>query len=168
MVCLAQTMYLSCIKISTISKRTKSIFHLSHITMEYLWVHPKWFLSLWYIWCKPCTYFAPTLTLSPYTLKRDSTWPKSPSSYIRWVQNDFWAYATFDANHAPILHHDYHCLQTEWNELPLEPHHLGVLSDASKIISKPVVHSTQNVHQSCVKISTISKRIESSFHLHWH
>jgi hypothetical protein len=25
---------------------------------------PKRFLSLWYVWCKPCTYLALTLTLS--------------------------------------------------------------------------------------------------------
>jgi hypothetical protein len=28
-------------------------------------VRPKWFLSLWYVLCKPCAYLALTLTLSP-------------------------------------------------------------------------------------------------------
>ena len=33
-------------------------------------MHPKWFLSLWYVQRKPCTYLAPTLTLSPKGKKR--------------------------------------------------------------------------------------------------
>jgi hypothetical protein len=53
-----------------------------------------------------CTYLAPTLTLSPYGSKGDSTWLTSPSSCIRCVQNDFWAYSTFSAKRAPILCHD--------------------------------------------------------------
>jgi hypothetical protein len=43
--------------------------------------------------------------------------------------------------------------------------HLGVPSGAPKMISQPMVHSVQTVHLSCVKISTISKRTESSIHL---
>jgi hypothetical protein len=31
------------------------------------------------------------------------TWPTSPRSSIGFVQNDFWAYDTFDVNNAPIL-----------------------------------------------------------------
>jgi hypothetical protein len=46
-----------------------------------------------------------------------------------------------------------------------KPHHLGVPSGASKTISKSMVHLVQTVHPSCVKISTISKRTEMSFHL---
>ena len=33
------------------------------------------------------------------------------------------------------------------------------------MISEPMVRSTQTVHLSCVKISTLSKRTELSFHL---
>jgi hypothetical protein len=83
--------HLSCIKISTISKRTKLSFHLSLVTLEYHRVRPKWFLGLWYVWRKSCTYLAPTLTLSPNGPKWDSTWPTSPWSSIRCVQNNFWA-----------------------------------------------------------------------------
>jgi hypothetical protein len=43
------------------------------------------------------------------------------------------------------------------NTIPHDPCHLGVPSGASKTISEPVVRSVQTVHQSCVKISTISK-----------
>jgi hypothetical protein len=78
MVTSAQTVHLSCVKVSNISKRTESSFHLSLITMEYHWEHPKRFLSLWYVWRKLCNYLAPTLTLSPNKPKRESTWPKSP------------------------------------------------------------------------------------------
>jgi hypothetical protein len=57
-------------------------FHLSLVILEYHRVHPKWFLSLWYVWCKPFAYHQLTLTPSPNRLKRDSTWPKSPRSSI--------------------------------------------------------------------------------------
>jgi hypothetical protein len=45
----------------------------------------------------------------------------------------------------------------ERSEIPQDPRHLGVPSYASKMISKPMVRSTQTVHLSEVKISTISK-----------
>ena len=38
------------------------------------------------------------------------------------------------------------------------PRHLGVALGASKMISEPMVRSTQTVHLSCVKISTISEK----------
>ena len=65
MVRLAQTMHRSCVKISTISKRTKTTFELSFVTKEYHRVRPKRYMRLWYVWCRPCTYFALTLTPSP-------------------------------------------------------------------------------------------------------
>ena len=70
---LAQTVHLSCIKISTISKQTKTSFRLSLITQNYHRVHPKRFLSRWYVWHKPCTYLASTLTPSPNGPKRFSS-----------------------------------------------------------------------------------------------
>jgi hypothetical protein len=102
-VCSARTVHLSCVKTSTVSKRTESSFHLSVVTLEYHRVHPKWFLRPWYIWRKSCAYLAPTLTLSPNRSKRDFTWPTSPRSSFRCVQNDFWACGTFGTNCAPIL-----------------------------------------------------------------
>jgi len=62
---LAQTVYRSSVKISTISKWTETSFQLSFVTKEYHRVRPKRYLSLWYIWSKPCTYLALTLTPSP-------------------------------------------------------------------------------------------------------
>jgi len=128
-------------------------------------VRPKWFLSLWYVWRKPWTYLAPTLTLSPNGRKWDSTWPMSPRSSIGCIQNDCGAYGTFGANRALILRQDEHYLQTDQNEHPLVPRHLGVASGAFKMISKPMVRSAQTVHLPCVKFSTISKQIESIFQL---
>ena len=65
MVRLAQTVHLSWVKIRTISKRNKTSFHLSFVTTKYHRVRSKRYLSLWYIWRKPCTYVALTLTPSP-------------------------------------------------------------------------------------------------------
>jgi hypothetical protein len=76
-----------------------------------------------------------------------------------------WAYGTFGANRAPILHRHKHHLQMDWNEIPYDLRHIGVPSGASNMISKPTVRSVQIKHLSCVKISTISKRIETRFHM---
>ena len=51
----------------------------------------------------------------------------------------------------------------ERSENPHDPRHLGVPSGVSKMISNPMVRSTQTAHLSCVKISTISKQTETSF-----
>ena len=64
-VCSTQTMHRSCVKISTISKRTKTRFQLSFITYEYHRVRPKRYLSQWYVWRKLCSYLALTLAPSP-------------------------------------------------------------------------------------------------------
>ena len=48
-------------------------------------------------------------------------------------------------------------------EIPHDSRHQGAPSDACKMISEPMLRSTQIVHLSCVKISTISKRTETSF-----
>jgi hypothetical protein len=103
--------------------------------------------------------------MSPNGLKWDSAWPTSPRSSIGCVQTDFRFYGTFSANCAPILHQDYHYLQIGRNELPLEPHYLGVPLGVSKTIFEPIVRSAQTVHLYCINISTISKPTETSFHL---
>jgi hypothetical protein len=99
----AQTVHLSCVKISNIFEWSGSTFHLSLVTLEYHQVRLKWFLSLWYVWRKSCTYLASRLALSPNDMNQASTWASSPRSTIRCVQNDFWSYGTFGANRAPIL-----------------------------------------------------------------
>jgi hypothetical protein len=84
MVCLAQTVHQSDLKL-TVFKRTKTSFHFSLITPKYHPVHPKQFLSLWYVWRKQCTYHALKLTLYPKGPNGDSTWPTSARSSIRSV-----------------------------------------------------------------------------------
>jgi hypothetical protein len=49
------------------------------------------------------------------------------------------------------------------NEILHDPRHLGVPSGASKMISKLMVHSTQTMHISLIKISTISKQTKTTF-----
>jgi hypothetical protein len=164
MVRLAQTVHLSCTKSNTISKRTERRFYMTHVTQEFHRVCPKWFMGLWYVWCKLWIYLA-RLTLSPNAPKRDSIWPTSPRSSIRCIQNYVWAYDTFGANRSPILNQDYHNLQTNRNELPFGLHHQGVSSSVSKMISEPMVRLVQTVHLSCTETNTIFKRIEMSFHL---
>jgi hypothetical protein len=88
-----------------------------------------------------------------------------PRSSVRCIQDNFWAYGTFDQNRASILCQDKHYLQTDWIELSLEPHHQGVPSRASKTISEPIVRLAQIVQLSCVKIITNSKRNEMTIHL---
>jgi gamma-glutamylcysteine synthetase len=88
-VCLAQTMHLSCTDTNTISKWTKMRFHMTHITLEFHRVHPKWFLRLCYVQHKPCTYLASRLALSLNGLNQASTWASSQRSTIRCVQNNF-------------------------------------------------------------------------------
>jgi hypothetical protein len=203
-------MHLSCTDTNTVFKWTKTRFHMTHVTLEFQQVRPKWFLRLWYIRHKPCTYLASRLalyqmnwikhpvelchlgvqsgaskTISDPTvcsaqtmhlscvkistisneLNQASSWASSPRSTIGCVQNDFWAYGIFSTNHAPILHRHQHYLQIDQNEIPHDPHHLGVSSDAYKTISEVVVRSAQTVHLSCVKISNIFQRSGSSFHL---
>ena len=52
------------------------------------------------------------------------------------------------------------------NEIPHDPRHQGVPSDASKMIYEPIVCSVQTVHLSCIKISNISKWSELSHEAH--
>jgi hypothetical protein len=72
---------LSCIKISTISEQTKSSLHLSLFNYEFHRVRLKWFLSLWCISHKLCTYLLSKLTLSLNEPKQDSIWYTSSRSY---------------------------------------------------------------------------------------
>jgi hypothetical protein len=71
----------------------------------------------------------------------------------------------FRANRAPILHQDEHYLKTDRSEHPLEPHHIGVPSSASERIFEPMVRLAQTVHLSCTDTNTVSKQIETRFHM---
>jgi hypothetical protein len=108
MLCSTETVHLSCVKISTISKRTELSLEPHHLGVRS--GRPKWVLGRWYVWRKLYTYLALTLTLSPNGKKWDSTWPTSPRSSNGCVQDDFWVCGIFNANYTPILHQDYHYL----------------------------------------------------------
>jgi hypothetical protein len=54
---------ISCTNTKTISKWTKTRFHMTHVTFELPRVHQKWFLSLWYVHRKPQTFLASRLAL---------------------------------------------------------------------------------------------------------
>jgi hypothetical protein len=99
----AQTVHLSCAEINTIFKQTETSLYFTNVTLEYHRVCPKWFMSLWYIWRKLCTYHASRLILSPNGLKRASNSPTSHRSSIGCAQNDCHAHGAFGANPAPIL-----------------------------------------------------------------
>jgi hypothetical protein len=94
-VCSVQTVPLSCVKISTISKWTEISFRLSLISSEYYRVHLKRFLGLWYVRRKPCTYIVSRLALSPNGPKQASTWVSSSCNSIRCIENNFLACGTF-------------------------------------------------------------------------
>jgi hypothetical protein len=71
----------------------------------------------------------------------------------------------YGTNRAPILHQDYHYIQTDQNELPFEPCNPGVPSSVAKMISEPMVHLVQTVHLSFADTNTISKQIEMRFQI---
>jgi hypothetical protein len=160
---------------STLTWSLNTRFHMTHVALVFHQVRPKQFLSLWYGQRKPCTYLASRLALSLLLQKKistisngqnwASTWSLSPRSTIGCVQNDFWVYGMFGANHAPIFHWHKDFLQMDQNEIPHDPRHLEVPLCVSITISKPMVPLVQTLPLSCVKISTISKWTESSFHL---
>jgi hypothetical protein len=80
--------HLYCTYTNTVSKRTEMRF-------EFYPMRPKQFLSLWYVRCKPCTYLASRLALSPNGPKRVSTWASSSSNSIGCIKNYFLACGMF-------------------------------------------------------------------------
>jgi hypothetical protein len=119
--------------------------------MVYHRLRPKWFMSQFYVWCKPCTYRALTLIMSPNTPKWDSTWPTSPWSSIGCLQNYFWAYGTS----AQTVHLSYVKMSTitKWPKWTSSwASSTGVPSGSSKMISEPMVHLAQTVHLSFIQM----------------
>jgi hypothetical protein len=158
--------HLSCTKINTISKQTKRSFHLTHITYKFHRVRPKRFSSLLHVRYKPCTNLVWRLTLSPNGPKRASIWPTHVTTEVHWVRPKKipcpWYIRRKPCSYlAPSLTSS----PRGPSEHLLDPHHLGVPLGAPKMISKPITRLEQMGHLSCVKISTISKETEMSFHL---
>jgi hypothetical protein len=89
----------------------------------------------------------------------------SPSGSIMCIQNDFdTVVCSTHTVHLSCTNTNTVSKQNQ-NKVLHDPCHLGVPSVASKMISEPVVHSAQNMPLNCIKISTISKRTETSFYL---
>jgi hypothetical protein len=163
LVCLAQTIHLSCTDTNTISKWKEEIFHMNHVTQEFYRVRPKWFLIPWYVRHKPCTYLASRLALSPnepsfhLSVVTSEDHQVRPKQFIsRWyVWCKLCTYLAMTLRLSPNgKKWDFTC-----------PSHLGGPSSTSKMISKPMVRSMQTIHLSCVKISTILERTKTSFGL---
>jgi hypothetical protein len=108
-------------------------FHMTNVTGEIDRVHPKWFLSLWYVRRKPCNYLASRLALSPNRPKQASIWASLARSTIGCVQNDFRVYGSFDAHqhlsyvkigtiskwtktriHLSLITYEYHRVRPKW------------------------------------------------------
>ena len=90
----SQTMHLSYTDTNTVSKWSKTRFHMTHVTKGFHQVRPKQFLSVWYVRRKLSTYLVPILALSLNRPNRASTWASSPRSSIGHVQNNLLAYGT--------------------------------------------------------------------------
>jgi hypothetical protein len=160
----AQTVHLSWIKISTISKQTETSFHLSLVTQEY---HPcclKWFLSLWNVWRKLWTYPAPKLTLSQKGLK----WGN-----MTHVTKEFHRVASKTISEAMVClvqTMDLPCINTnispnglkQDSTWPTSPRsYIGCVQNDFRAYGRFGANRAPILNQ----ISTISKWTETSFHL---
>jgi hypothetical protein len=138
---------------------------LSLVTKEYHLMHPKWFLRLWYIWWKSCTYLALKLTLSPNGPKQACIWASSPRSTVRCIQNNFWAYGRFWRKrctyHAPklTLSPKGSKRYSTWPTTPRSS--IGCIQNSSEAM----VRLVQIVDLSCMETNTIDKWIEMRFYM---
>jgi hypothetical protein len=120
-------------------------------------VHPKQFLSQWYIWLKSCTYELAKLNYLqkvPNKILHDPRHLGVPMGASKMVSEAM----------VHLVHTvDLSCTETKTlypiglNEILHDPRHLGVLSGPSKMISEHTVHSAQTVHLSRIKVSIVSE-----------
>jgi hypothetical protein len=132
-------------------------------------------MSLWYIWRKPCTYSGSRLALSPNRLNQGSTSASSPRSAIGCIQT-YQNKIPYDPHHLGVPPGAPKIVSEPMVRLAQTMHLLaptltlsqyGPKRDSSRATSpsSSMVRSPQTVHRSCVKINTISKQTEPSFHL---
>jgi hypothetical protein len=159
-----QTVHLSCTDTNTVSKRTKMIFHKTHFTYEFHRVRPKLFMSLWYVQGKPCTYVASRLALSPNGPNReplDSCHLWVPSGASKMIYKPMVRLNKPSTNLA---------LSLTLSQNRLKQDSTRCMSPRNSIDNLQYYFEAYdtfdaNVHQSCIKSSTISKRTEPSIHL---
>jgi hypothetical protein len=148
---------------NTVSKRTKTRFHMTHITYELHRVRPTLFMSLWYVQCKPCTYLASRLALSPNGPNRAPLEPRHqgvPLGVPKMIYDPM-VHLTQTEHHLSRLALSANGL----NRAPPNTRHLGVPLGVSKTIYEPMVHLTQTEHLSCTNANPISKQIEIRFNM---
>jgi hypothetical protein len=97
-----QSVHLSCVKIITSPNGLNRASTWATSPRSTIRVCPKWFLSLWYVWCKLCTYLASRLALSLNGMKQASTWVSSPSSTIGCIQK--WFMSLWHVWHKPYTY----------------------------------------------------------------
>jgi hypothetical protein len=164
MVCSVQTVHLSCTDTNIVSKQTKTRFHTTHVSYEFHRVRPKLLMNLWYVPCKPCTYLASRVALSPNGPNRappDARHLDVPSGASKTIYEPM-VHLT-QTEH--LSYTDANTVSNRSKRVPHDPCHLGVPSVATNTISEPIGLLIQTMHQSCFKSTTTSKWTEPSFHL---
>jgi hypothetical protein len=142
MVCLEQTMHLSCTDTNTVFEWTKTRFHMTHVTYGFHRVRPKLFTSLWYVQCKPCTYLASRLALSPNRPNRAPLDPRHlgvPLGASKMIYEPM--ISLTQTKHLSCTDTNT-VANTDQNKIRQDPRHLGVPSSAFNTISEPTVCST--------------------------
>jgi hypothetical protein len=140
-------------------------FHMIHLTSEFHRVHSKWFLKpmvrLAQIMHLSCTYTNPVSKRAETRFHMIHVTKGFHQVRPKWFLSLWFIWCKPCTYLAPTLTLSRNGLKQDstWPRYLVDP------PDASKIIFEPMVCSTQTMHLSCIKISTISKQIESSFHL---
>jgi hypothetical protein len=125
----------------------------------------KQFTSLLQVQCKPCTYLASRLTLSPNgpnELSPDPSHLGVPSDAPKTISEPI--ACLVQTVHLSCVEINTISKQTEMS-FPFDPHYLGGPSSAANKIFMPMVHSGQTVHLSDVEINTVSKWTEANLQL---
>jgi hypothetical protein len=156
-----QTVHVSWIMISTISKWTKLSLEPRHLGVTSgaskmiftLMVHTMQTTHL------SCINICTISERTKPGLEPHHQW--LPSSASKTISEPMVHLAQLCTYIAPTQHY----LQTERGEIPYDLCHLGVPLGASKTISEPLVRLAQTMQLSCTDTNTISKRREQRFHM---
>jgi hypothetical protein len=164
MVHLVQTMHLSYTNTNTVSKWTKTRFDMTQSPRSTIWCVQNDFQAHG-VQRKLCTYLVSRLALSPNRLKRDPLKPchlgvpsgaskMIPKPMVLWRKS--WTYLALTLTLTPSPNRPKQILT--WATLSRSS--IGCV----QIDFQAYGMFAQTMHLSCVKISTISKQIEMSFH----
>jgi hypothetical protein len=156
----AQTMHLSCVEINTISKQTKTRFHLTHITLEYHRVCPKWFPCVLYVRHKSCTEINTIFKQTKMRFHLIHVTYEYHRVCLKWFTSLWYVHRKSCTNLAPSL-----TLSPNGSKWALLDPHTWVYKGAPEMVSTPMVHLAQIVRLSCAEINTISKWTKTSFYL---